>query len=155
MGHVTFSAIWPVMILDDNLLEPGRAGHVGFVTTDAVAAGCFDWQDVRVVGMLPAHAVAILAGKRLVRIRRHLVQDVGMTFIARLLASKYGWPRRNLRQRIAAIPSVLAKGRRCQKRSRNQIRPHDGQRQQDQTQNLWWQLEAAHKTRLCFKSSGG
>ena len=97
MGHVAFSAFWPVMILDDDLLEPGRAGQIGFVTPDAVAAGGLDGQDVRIVGVLPAHAMAILTGKRLVRIRRHLVQDVGVTFIARLLARKYRWPRCNLR----------------------------------------------------------
>src|ERR1017187_10130853 len=95
------------MIFYDDLLEPGRAGQIGFVTPDAVAAGGLVRQDVRVVGMLPAHAVAGLTGKRLVRVRGHLVQDVGVTFIARLLACQYGCPRRNLRQRIAAIPAVL------------------------------------------------
>ena len=73
MRHVAIGAFWPVMILDDDLLEPGRAGHIGFVTPDAVAAGGLDRQNVRVVGMLPAHTVAILAGKRLVRVRRQQV----------------------------------------------------------------------------------
>ena len=109
MGHVAFGAFRPVMILDDDLLEPGRAGHIGFMTPDAITAGGLVRQDVRVVGMRPAHAVASLAGKHFVRIRRQLVQDVGVTFIAGLLARKYRRPRRNLRQRISAIPAVLAK----------------------------------------------
>ena len=109
MRHVAFCAIWPVMILDDDLLEPSRAGQIGLVTTDAVAACGFVRPDVRIVGVLPAHAVAILAGKRFVRVRRQLVQDVGMAFIARLLSRKHWRPRRNLRQGIATIPAIFTK----------------------------------------------
>src|ERR1039457_359260 len=105
MRHVTFSAFWPVMIFDDDLLEPGRTRQIGFVAADAMAAGGLDRQDVRIISMFPAHAVATLAGKRLMFVRRQLVQDVGVTFIARLLPRKYRRPRRNLRQRIAAIPA--------------------------------------------------
>ena len=115
MRRVTISAIWPVMIFDDDLLEPGRAGQIRFMASNTMAAGGLDGQDVRVITMLPADAVASLTGKGLVCIRRQIVQDVGVTFITRLLARKYGWPRRNLRQRVAAIPAVFAKSRRDQK----------------------------------------
>ena len=109
MRQVAFSAFWPVMIFDDDLLEPGRTRQIGFMAADAMAASGLDRQDIRIIGMLPAHAVATLAGKRLMFVRRQLVQDVGMTFIARLLARKNRRPRRNLRQRISAIPAVLSK----------------------------------------------
>ena len=107
MRQMTFRAFWSVMIFDDDLLEPGRAGQIGFVTPDAMAAGGLDRQDVWIIAVLPAHAVAALAGKCLVRILRQLVQNVGVTFIARLFARKYGFPRRNLRQRISTIPAIL------------------------------------------------
>ena len=109
MGHVTFRAFRPVMIFDDDLLEPGWTRQIGFMAADAMAASGLDRQDVRIIGVLPAHTVATLAGKRLMFVRRQLVQDVGMTFIARLLARKYRRPRCNLRQRITAIPAVLSK----------------------------------------------
>ena len=144
MWQVTFSAFWPVVIFDEDLLEPGRAGQIGFVAPDAVAAGGLVGQDVRVIAMLPAHAMARLTGKGLVRIRRQVVQNVGVAFITRLLARKHGIARRNQIQRISAIPAVFAKGRRDKKRTRDQIGSNDGKSQQNQTQNLWWQLKASH-----------
>src|SRR5208282_6257150 len=90
MGQVAIGAFRAVMILDDDLLEPGWTGQIGFVTPDAMAAGGFDGQDVRVVGVLPTHAVAVLARKRFVRIRREVVQDVGVTLITGFLARKQG-----------------------------------------------------------------
>src|ERR1035437_10846424 len=109
MRHMALGALSAVMILDDDLFEPRRAGLIGFVAPDAMAAGGLVRRDVWVVAMLPAHAVAGLAGKRLVRIRRPLVQDVGVTFITRLLARQYGWPRRNKLHSLSAIPAVLTK----------------------------------------------
>ena len=96
MRQVAFNALSAIMVLDDDLLEPRRAGRIGFVAPETIVAGCVDRRDVRVIGVLPTHAMAGLAGKRLVRIRSKLVQDVRVTFIARLLACKYGYPRRNL-----------------------------------------------------------
>ena len=109
------------MIFDDDLFQPSRPGQIGLVTTDAMTAGGLDRQDVRIIAMVPAYAVASLAGKCLVRILRQLVQDVGVTFIARLLARKHGFPRRNLRQRISAIPAILAERRRDKKRARGKV----------------------------------
>ena len=137
MRQVAFSAFWPVMILDDDLLEPGRTRQIGLMTPDAMAPGGLDRQDVRIIAMLPAHAVATLAGKCFVRILRQVVQNVGVTFIARLLARKHGCACRNLRQRIAAIPAVLTKRWRSQEGARDQIGSNDGQSQQNQAQNLW------------------
>jgi len=150
MRQVTFSAFGPVMIFDDDLLEPGRPGQIGFVAPDAVAAGGLVGQDIRVITMLLAHAMAALTGKGLVRIRCQVVQNVGVTFITRLLARKHGIARRNQIQRVSAIPAVFAEGRRDQKRTRDQIRSNDGERQQNQTQNLWWQPEAPHTGRDWF-----
>ena len=95
MRQVAIGAFWPVMIFDDDLLEPGWPGHIGFVASDAMAAGGLDGQDIRVIAMLPAHAVARLARKGLVRIRRQVVQNVGVTLITRLLARKHGIARRD------------------------------------------------------------
>jgi len=86
MRRMAVSALRAVMVLDDDLFEPRRAGRIGFVTPDAIAAGYLVRRNVRIIDMLPAYAVAGLAGKRLVRIRSKLVQDVGVTFFARLLA---------------------------------------------------------------------
>lgn len=88
--------------------------------------------------------MARLTGKGLVRIRRQVVQNVGVAFITRLLARKHGIARRNQIQRISAIPAVFAKGGRDQKRTRDQIGSNDGESQQNQTQDLWWQLKASH-----------
>ena len=90
MGHVAFGAFGPVMIFDDDLFEPSRTSQVDLMATDAMAAGGLDRQDVRIVGVIPAHAVAALAGEGLVRILGQLVQDLGVTFIARLFAGKHG-----------------------------------------------------------------
>lgn len=128
---MTFRAFWSVMIFYDDLLEPGRTGQIGFVTTNAMTAGGLYRQDVRIIAVLPAHAVAAFAGKCLVRILRELVQNVGVTFIARLLARKNRFTRRNLRQRISAIPAILAEGRRDQKRACGKVGTNDGESQQD------------------------
>ncbi len=149
MRQVAFNALPTIMVLDDDLLEPRRAGRIGFVASEAIVAGCLIRRDFRVIGMLTAHTVAGLAGKRLVRIRSQLVQDVGVTFIARLLARKYGCPRRNLPQRITAVPTIFSERLRGQKSACHQIRADDEQRQQNQSQNLWWQFEAAHGQNFC------
>ena len=86
MRRMAAGALCAVMILDDDLFEPRRAGRIGFVAPDAIAAGCLVGRNVRIDDMFPAYAVAGLAGKRLMRIRGKLVQDVGVTFFARLLA---------------------------------------------------------------------
>jgi len=76
------------MVLDDDLLEPRRARWIGFVASQAIVAGCLIRRDFRVFDMLTAYAMAGLAGKRLVRVRRQFAHDIGVTFIARLLARK-------------------------------------------------------------------
>jgi hypothetical protein len=108
MGHVTFGAFAAVMVPDDDLFEPLGPGGIGFVATDAMAAGQLDGQDIGIFRVFAAYAVAGFAGERLVFKPGEFLQFVGMTFIARLLARVNRRARTQFHQRFTPIPAKFS-----------------------------------------------
>ena len=107
MGQVTFDALPGVVVLDDDLLEPFGPGRIGLVAADAMTASKFGRQDVRVFSVFTAYTMTGFAGQCLMFELGELLQLVGMTFVARLLARINQWARTQLHQRFTTIPAKV------------------------------------------------
>ena len=76
MRQVTLAAIFTVMILYDDLLEPLGTRKVSLVATNTKANRRLDRQNIGIIRVIPAHAMTPLTGERLVRVLRQCFENV-------------------------------------------------------------------------------
>src|ERR1035438_1649627 len=134
------------MGFDGNLLEELGPGWIGLMAPQAGGETALGNVVLpRVVRVRLARAMAAFAGEGLVLVLNELLILVRMALFARLLAGVNRLARRQFRQGFAAIPAILAKGRRRQNVARNQINRHNPDREQEDAEKLGRHLdEAAH-----------
>ena len=123
---MTFRAFLPrVMVFDRDLVKPRRAGWVGFMTANTMAARQFDRRDVRIIRMVAADPVAGFAGKSFVFPLGEVQEDLGVTFIARLFPGENWRVGRGFLQRRAAVEAEFSEGFRREQLAGDEVRNHN------------------------------
>ena len=80
MRPVTLAALFAIMVLDDDLLEPLRARRIGFMAAQTKAIRNFCRHEVVIERVLAVRAVAGFAGQGLVVGMRQLLGPVRPRF---------------------------------------------------------------------------